>query len=68
MSTRFLPNPVTKVCKECRKDFQTDLRSRRFCCDKCRNENWVRLHRYKDGEERKSILANYEDYIKKRML
>lgn len=31
-------------CRECRQPFSTNRKDRRYCCDKCRNKNWVKMN------------------------
>lgn len=33
-----------RKCKECGEKFDTNRKDRRFCCEKCRNKNWIRDH------------------------
>lgn len=33
---------LQRKCKECKKEFTTNRKDRRFCCDKCRNKHWVK--------------------------
>ncbi len=38
------PQKYHRVCKECKEPFRTNRKDRRFCCEKCRNKNWVKLN------------------------
>lgn len=34
----------TRKCRECKKEFELTRKDRRFCCEKCRNKNWISMN------------------------
>ena len=40
----FKKKKYLRKCKECSNSFATNRKDRRYCCDKCRNKNWVKMN------------------------
>ena len=50
---------MKKICEYCHKEYETDYKKQRYCCDNCR----VRSYRERQRNERKKAMKGYRDHV-----